>query len=116
MNAVRAFLRRWWPAIVISVVVGGLVGGAAHWAYGTVEDRNQRGEALVETNSRIEECTTPGLPCFEESQRRQRQTLASAFGEIDCILRRALAGLPAFDPRSGSCAGQTPADVYPGGA
>lgn len=115
------WLLRHWYLVPIAALAAGLVVGAWLWAGNQAAGRKARGdlivrqgEALIAQNNRIVECTTPGMVCFEEAQRRNRQTLGSAFVEIDCILRRAVVGLPASDPRQGACQGQTPPDVYPG--
>lgn len=60
-------------------------------------------------------CTIEDTP---ESCRKKLADNSTAEGarritEVDCITRRALAGLPAPNS-SGTCASQTPPEVYPG--
>ena len=119
-RALRWLIRRWYVVVVVLVSVVFTV-LAWSWASNQAESRDRDRKAataaratLIAQNNRVIDCTTPGMPCFEESQRRTAKTLASAFQEIDCIARRVHALLPAYDPKKGTCASQTPPEVYPG--
>lgn len=107
-----ALWRAHWGKAAGALVAGAAIIVASVWANSEAADREAYRSKLLAENSRIIDCTTPGMPCFEEAQRRQRQTLASAFGEIDCLARRIHAELPEYDPRRGTCATQTPPDIY----
>lgn len=111
-----SWLVRHWPKVVAGLVSVALVLVAWTWASYQATKSEAYRETLALQNDRIIDCTTPGRPCFEEAQKRSRQTLAGALGEIDCIARRIHADLPPYDPRKGACAAQTPPDVYPGAA
>lgn len=116
----RWLWRRWYFVVGLTAAVAMVI---VAWTWAGNEsakrdraerDRKARGEQIVAQNDRVIECTTPGMPCYEEAQKRSRQTLGAAFLELDCVFRRAIAGQPAIDPAKGPCAAQTPRDVYPG--
>lgn len=69
--------------------------------------------------TRIDAVTDPGGEYARQAGLRTNERLLGLTEENDCRHRRSLAGLPAPDPgpdrqRPKPCAGQTPADVYPG--
>lgn len=105
--------RHWLVPILVAVSVL-VIGVAWNWGTTQAEKREAYRTALQAQNDRIIDCTTPGRQCFEDSQKRSVQTLGRAFVEIDCVVRRAIAELPAIDPTKGPCAAQTPPSVYPG--
>lgn len=112
---------RWYVVLIIAVSATALVwvwvwsnNLAAHNSRTQQQQLDAR-QTLIAQNNRIIECTTPGDACYDQGQARQSQVLGQAFAQLDCLNRRALAGLPAPDPTKGQCSAQTPPNVYPGG-
>lgn len=61
----------------------------------------------------VQDTVSPGGHRNQESRANTTALVSGVVGQIDCLQRRSMAGLPAVDPRQ-PCSQQTPPDVYPG--
>lgn len=101
--------RRWLAGVAVLVLGLGLLI--------IVDGRNQarRNGDMMGVMLAVTGCTADDLPaCSNVVRDAARSEGTRRIVEVDCLTRRALAGLPAFDPLHGSCLEQTPRHIYPG--
>jgi len=116
-------LHKTWVRVVLVMVVAVLVGIGSYFAISTAADARSSSRAAREQSAenkqlilRVFGCQPDDSPeaCAERQAQRSRDEGVARIKQVDCITRRALAGMPAPIPPD-NCTSQTPPNIYPGG-
>jgi hypothetical protein len=121
VDELNARTNRWLRrlAVVVAVLLVCLnaitAAGVAWTAVDSLKQARTNGQTLAVLRS-VTGCTAVDTP--EQCHQRLRDSTtaegARRTAEVDCLTRRALAGLPAPIPPT-TCIDQTPRNIYPGG-